>query len=70
VTRAGTLLRARKAKRLQYIDLAVAAARVRGLSLTCAEKPVEFHGTCRGLDATINGGLGCLCECHDVKALT
>jgi hypothetical protein len=70
VTRAGTLLRDRKAKRQQYIDQAVAAARLRGLSLTCADKPVQWHGTCLGLDAAINNGLGCLCECHDVKALT
>lgn len=67
---AGSLLRARKAKRQQYIDQAVARAKVMGLSLTCAEKPHEWHGTCRGLDAVSNGGLGCLCECHDVKALS
>jgi hypothetical protein len=64
------LLRDRKAKRQQYIDQAVAAAKVRGRSLTCADKPVKFHGTCIGLDGSMNGGLGCLCECHDVKALT
>jgi hypothetical protein len=69
-TRAGALLRARKEKRQQNIDQAVARAKLLGLSLTCAEKPVEWHGTCRGLDgAAVGVDLGCLCECHDVKAL-
>jgi hypothetical protein len=67
---AGSLLRARKARRQQYIDDALARARYLGRSLTCAEKPLEFHDTCAGLESPSNGGLGCLCECHDVKALT
>lgn len=66
----GTLLHARKVRRQQYVDQAVAAARLRGLTLTCAEKPREWHGTCLGLDAAYNDGLGCLCPCHDVQALS
>jgi hypothetical protein len=67
---AGTLLRARKARRQENIDRAVAAAQLVGLSLTCAEKPREWHGSCAGLNAVMNGDLGCLCDCHDVQALT
>lgn len=65
-TRRATLA-ARRAKRQQYIDRAVANAKLLGLTLTCAEKPVEWHGTCLGLEATANDGLGCLCTCHDAE---
>lgn len=60
-------LAARKARRQQYIDEAVARAKYLGRSLTCAEKPVEWHGTCVGLTAAVGGDLGCLCECHDAE---
>jgi len=67
---AGTLLHARKARRQQLIDDAVERAKLLGRSLTCVSQPVGHHSTCLGLGAAMNGGLGCLCECHDVQALT
>lgn len=64
MTRTGRVtLAARKAKRRQYIDQAIAEARLAGRSMTCTHQPVEFHDTCAGLAAA--GDLGCLCECHD-----
>ena len=65
-TRRATLA-ARQARRQQYIDEATARAKLLGLSFTCQSKPFEWHGTCAGLDAALNNGLGCLCPCHDVK---
>lgn len=59
------LLAARRAKRQQYIDTAVARAKLLGRSLTCAAQPPEWHDACAGLNACMNSGLGCLCECHD-----
>lgn len=61
------LLAERQAKRQQHIDDATARAKLLGLSLTCQSKPFEWHGTCTGLDGQMNGGLGCLCPCHDVQ---
>jgi hypothetical protein len=55
----------------RYTERARVESAKYGLSLTCQDKPVEWHGTCVGLQAPknaagpINDGLGCLCPCHD-----